>query len=127
MIIAQCRELIYFAPIVCQFPCWDRILRAVMTPSLSSQSRDGERMSELSDDQKHVVQTENNQHLATLQEIKSDTIGGPSGIIIPPYRVMRHAGNDDWVSKTSDEKEYVFCHNDLSQHNIIVDPRSLKI
>lgn len=98
-----------------------------MTPSLSSQSRDGERMSELSDDQKHVVQTENNQHLATLQEIKSDTIGGPSGIIIPPYRVMRHAGNDDWVSKTSDEKEYVFCHNDLSQHNIIVDPRSLKI
>lgn len=84
-------------------------------------------MSELSEDQKHVVQTENNQHLATLQEIESDTIGRPSGIIIPPYRVMRHAGNEDWVSKTSDEKGYVFCHNDISQHNIIVDPRSLKI
>lgn len=24
-------------------------------------------------------------------------------------------------------KEYIFCHNDLSQQNIIVDPHSLKI
>ena len=88
---------------------------------------DGVNMSDLSEDEKQIVQKEINQHLVTLQEIKSDAIGGPSGIVIPPYRVMRHAGNDDWVSKTSDEKEYVFCHNDLSQHNIVVDPRSLKI
>lgn len=26
-----------------------------------------------------------------------------------------------------DDDEYVFCHNDLGQHNILVDPESLKI
>ena len=84
-------------------------------------------MSSLSEDDKQVVHMEIKQDLATLQGIKSNTIGGPSGIIIPPYRVMRHAGNDGWATKISDKKEYVFCHNDLSQHNIIVDPQSLKI
>lgn len=26
-----------------------------------------------------------------------------------------------------DDEKYVFCHNDLRQHNILVDPESLKI
>lgn len=36
---------------------------------------------------------------------------------------------DAWAQppKTSDKKEYVFCHNDLFQPNIVVDPKSLKI
>ena len=75
---------------------------------------DGVNISDLSEVEKQVVQTEINQHLATLREIKSDTIGGPSGITIPPHRVMKQAENDDWDPKTSDKKEYVFCHNDLS-------------
>ncbi|PTU24276.1 hypothetical protein P175DRAFT_0505954 [Aspergillus ochraceoroseus IBT 24754] len=29
--------------------------------------------------------------------------------------------------KVSKDHEYVFCHNDLGQHNIIVDPQTLKI
>lgn len=29
--------------------------------------------------------------------------------------------------KTSDKEEYAFCHNDLSQANIIVGPETLKI
>lgn len=33
-----------------------------------------------------------------------------------------------WRPKTDVEKgSYVFCHNDLGQHNVIVDPDTLKI
>lgn len=32
-----------------------------------------------------------------------------------------------WPRQASDKKEYVFCHNDLSQPNVIVDPETLKI
>ncbi|CAL5872007.1 uncharacterized protein PFLUO_LOCUS6264 [Penicillium psychrofluorescens] len=88
---------------------------------------DGVPMSRLSEDQKSVVRTEVEQHLATLRRIKSDTIGGPSGIVLPPYRVMRLSDKDEWPRKVSQNGKYVFCHNDLSQHNIIVDPRTLKI
>lgn len=41
-------------------------------------------MSDLSDDQKSVVYAEVEQYLAILRGIKSDTIGGPSGIMLPP-------------------------------------------
>ncbi|KAJ5573768.1 uncharacterized protein N7459_008195 [Penicillium hispanicum] len=78
---------------------------------------------------KSVVRAGIQQHLATLRGIKSDTIGGPgpSGIVLPPYRVMRLSDRDEWPQKVSKCGKYVFCHNDLSQHNIIVDPQTLKI
>lgn len=88
---------------------------------------DGVAMSDLTDDQKYVVRTEVEQHLATLRRIKSNTIGGPSGIVLPPYRVMRLSDKNEWPRKVSKDGEYVFCHNDLAQHNIIVDPETLKI
>lgn len=92
---------------------------------------DGVAMSKLSEDQKEIVLLEVQQHLTTLRGIKSDTIGGSSetghsGIVIPPHRVMRIAEDDDWQRKVSKNHEYVFCHNDLSQH-IVVDPETLKI
>lgn len=89
---------------------------------------DGVAMSQLREDEKKTVCAETQQHLATLRGIRSGTIGGPRGIVIPPYRVMRASNNDTWSSlRTSEDKSYVFCHNDLSQSNVIVDPRSLKI
>lgn len=88
---------------------------------------EGVGMSDLSEDQKKLVWSELNQHLATLQQLKSHKIVGPSGIIIPPYRVMHLTENDSWPQKPAASAEYVFCHNDLSQHNIIVDPETLKI
>ncbi|KAJ5622561.1 hypothetical protein N7528_005793 [Penicillium herquei] len=88
---------------------------------------DGVAMVRLSEDEKRVVDIEIEQHLATLRGIKSDTIGGPSGIVIPPYRVMLQSENDEWSKKVCKDQEFVFCHNDLSQHNIIVDPETLKI
>ncbi|RJE19773.1 Choline/ethanolamine kinase [Aspergillus sclerotialis] len=88
---------------------------------------DGIGMSELLEEEKEVVCAELCQHLAALHEIKRDMIGGPSGIVIPPYRVMRCRNNDTWIPRSSENSEYVFCHNDLSQHNVIVDRRTLKI
>lgn len=66
-------------------------------------------------------------HLKTLQSLKSNRVGGPTAIIVPPYRVTHATKRDFWNLRPSSTKEYVFCHNDLSQHNIIVDPETLKI
>lgn len=88
---------------------------------------DGVNMADLSADQKKIVRTELQQHLATLQTIKSSTLGGPSGLMIPPYRVLSCTENGTWRLQPSDTQEYVLCHKDLSQHNVIVDPQTLKI
>lgn len=65
--------------------------------------------------------------MAMLRRLRSNRMGGPSGIVILPYRVMRLTETDTWDFQPSGCDEYVFCHNDLSQHNIIVDPETLRI
>ena len=87
----------------------------------------GVSMSDLKDEQKRIVEEEIKLHLGVLHNLKSQTLGGPSGIIIPPYRVTLKTENDTWVLRESESNEYVFCHNDLSQQNIIVNPDTLKI
>ncbi|KAH6623339.1 kinase-like domain-containing protein [Chaetomium tenue] len=101
-------------------------------------------MADLTEDQKEVVELELDGHLNTLGGLRSNRVGGPSGIVIPPYRVMRRtvtvmaacsrpAGfvtrteKDSWNPRPSRKKRFVFCHNDLSQHNVIVDPDTLKV
>ncbi|KAB8216478.1 hypothetical protein BDV33DRAFT_207329 [Aspergillus novoparasiticus] len=49
---------------------------------------DGISMSQLSEVQKEIVNVELQQHLDALHGIESKTIGGPSGIVIPPYRLQ---------------------------------------
>ncbi|KAH7191103.1 kinase-like domain-containing protein [Fusarium oxysporum] len=88
---------------------------------------DGDNMADLSEEGKAIVQEELKGYLATLRTLKSSRLGGPSGIVIPPYRVMQRAQSNNWTLSPSEQSEYVFCHNDLSQHNIIVDPRTFKI
>lgn len=88
---------------------------------------DGVAMSDLSVEDKATVRQELEQHIATLQTLRSNRLGGPSGIIIPPYRVMQRTETDHWSLRASEHDEYVFCHNDLSQQNVIVDPATLKI
>lgn len=88
---------------------------------------EGVNMASLTEHQKATVQQELKGHLATLQTLKSSRLGGPSGIVIPPYRVLLCTDVDNWQLKPSDHEEYVFCHNDLSQYNIIVNPDTLKI
>lgn len=65
--------------------------------------------------------------LNTLDTLKSSKLGGPTGIAIPPDRVSNLTEQDVWKFRESDTEDYVFCHNDLSQHNTLVDPATLKI
>jgi aminoglycoside phosphotransferase (APT) family kinase protein len=88
---------------------------------------EGESMSSLREDQKLVVQEELQKHLAVLRTLRSTRMGGPTGIVIPPYRVERQTASDDWQLRSSNVDDFVICHNDLSQHNIVVDPDTLKI
>ncbi|KAJ5083389.1 hypothetical protein N7456_012816 [Penicillium angulare] len=82
---------------------------------------------ELPEDQKELVWPEIEQHLATLHDIKSTVLGGPSGLVIPPYRALFVTKGAVLSQQKIDTPDYVFCHNDLSQHNIIVDLDTLKV
>ncbi|KAK3179544.1 hypothetical protein K4F52_009036 [Lecanicillium sp. MT-2017a] len=88
---------------------------------------EGVSMAHLPDEQKTIVRGELERHRETLRTLTLTRMGGPSGIIVPPYRVLRHAESECWKLQPSETSEYVFCHNDLSQQNVIVDPESLKI
>jgi serine/threonine protein kinase len=84
-------------------------------------------MSDLREEQKAAVREELQSQRAKLKTLRSCRLGGPSGIVIPPYRVMQRAETDSWQLRASSHDEYVFCHNDLSQQNIVVDPNTLRI
>jgi molybdenum cofactor biosynthesis enzyme MoaA len=40
---------------------------------------------------------------------------------------MVKAFRPEWKMKPRESKDLVFCHNDLSTHNVIVDPETLKV
>ena len=88
---------------------------------------EGVGMNDLNDSQRKIVQVELERHIEELHSLRSSVVGGPSGILVLPYRATLKTFKDDWNLKPSDHEEYVFCHNDLSQQNIIVDPQSLTI
>lgn len=89
---------------------------------------EGVSMSDLTESQKAVVREEVERQLRKLRNLKSNRLGGPSGIVVPPHRVLHRAETGhQWHLEASDVDEYVFCHNDLSQQNVIVDPETLTI
>ncbi|KFY97789.1 hypothetical protein V498_01858 [Pseudogymnoascus sp. VKM F-4517 (FW-2822)] len=101
---------------------------------LMTQHIDGVSMTHLEPEQKNVVKEELNEYLDKLRSLRSKTPGIPgTTLICPHYRVF-----SGWkklgVWKVKDdakleegEEDFVFCHNDLGQHNVIVDPDTLKI
>lgn len=89
---------------------------------------EGVGMNELDEQQQKIVAAELDSHLQTLRGLKSSKMGSPTtGIIIPPCRATTKTFRDEWLLKASVTDEYVFCHNDLSQQNVLVDPITLKI
>lgn len=91
---------------------------------------EGKGMDELEDKEKSVVGEELEKYLQQMHGIHSRTIGGPSGFVLPPYRLQRRTDIDIWKpnpTKLTDTEGYVFCHNDLSQQNVIVCPDTLRI
>ncbi|KAI9729882.1 MAG: hypothetical protein M1835_003601, partial [Candelina submexicana] len=87
----------------------------------------GTKMEDLSRQDQAVVIEEVKEHLQSMQNLRSKQIGGPTGIICPPIRVTDRLKRDVWPSKPAHPDDYVFCHNDLSQSNVIVDPATLKV
>jgi aminoglycoside phosphotransferase (APT) family kinase protein len=91
----------------------------------------GVAMKELSETEKQVVNEEIQQHIRTLRALRSTAPGVPGETLIcPPLRVTSGRWKVDscWKPRNDiGEGVYVFCHNDLGQHNIIVDPDTLKI
>ena len=88
----------------------------------------GVQMCKLSAVDQAVVMKEVETHLNTLRSLRSDRTGGPSGMVCPPPRASQwFPKNTTWLSTTPAETELVFCHCDLSQSNILVDPDTLKI
>lgn len=84
-------------------------------------------MNEISQEQHSTVAKELEKHLETLHKLRARVIGGPTGIVIPPYRAMTATPRPEWIPRASENEEFVLCHNDLSQYNVIVDPDTLKI
>lgn len=46
---------------------------------------------------------------------------------MPPYRIMMNSNGRPWKMRPRETDDLVFCHNDLSMHNVVVDPDTLKI
>ncbi|KZZ97359.1 Protein kinase-like domain protein [Moelleriella libera RCEF 2490] len=93
----------------------------------------GVTMRSLSEEQKEVVCKELLEHVATLKSLRSDSPGVPGQTLLcAPNRIHSRFWkyHSCWRPKPGMEEgkeSYVFCHNDLGQHNIIVDPETLKI
>uniref|UniRef100_A0A8H7NPB7 Aminoglycoside phosphotransferase domain-containing protein n=1 Tax=Bionectria ochroleuca TaxID=29856 RepID=A0A8H7NPB7_BIOOC len=69
---------------------------------------EGESMAKLPEEKRKVVEKEIEGHLETLRSLTSDIWGGPSGIVIPPYRVMVKAYRAQWKMKRRESKDLVF-------------------
>ncbi|KIM38998.1 hypothetical protein M413DRAFT_29576 [Hebeloma cylindrosporum] len=88
----------------------------------------GVRLKDLPDDKKAPVIKELEGYVAQLHTIKSDTMGGLSGGVIVPYRVALHTPQHQLLKlRKAPTLEFVLCHNDLGQQNIMVDETTLKI
>ncbi|KDR72725.1 hypothetical protein GALMADRAFT_762580 [Galerina marginata CBS 339.88] len=93
----------------------------------------GPTLAQLPDDKKAGVIKEVEGYVAQMHAIKSKVMGGISGDNVLPYRCVQDSSPDecskilDLKFRESDPAEFVLCHNDLSQHNIIVDEKTLKV
>ncbi|KAH0592758.1 hypothetical protein MHUMG1_09403 [Metarhizium humberi] len=93
-----------------------------------SQYIDGIRMEKLAQQDKEVVMKEIERHVTTLQALRSDLPGVPGeSLLCPPGRVTGIYWKVNSCWRPREKGEYVFCHNDLREHNVIVDPETLKI
>ena len=88
----------------------------------------GVAMAKLSTEQKLIVMKEIKVHLQTMQGIKSSIMGGLLGDGGLPYRLSKAIPHAKPITfKQAETPEFVFCHNDLSQHNILVDEDTLMV
>jgi aminoglycoside phosphotransferase len=95
---------------------------------LVTQRLPGVRMDKLCPEDQAVVMKEVESHIQALQNLRSTRTGGPSGLVCPPQRGTQYfPKGTPWSVRSSPGFDFVFCHCDLSQSNIMVDPETLKI
>jgi serine/threonine protein kinase len=77
----------------------------------------------------HVVNYLESSVLPQLRALRHHTIGSIDATlpVIPPSRITYRDKRLAWPRKTSHNTEFVFCHNDLGQHNILVNPTTLEV
>lgn len=61
-----------------------------------------------------------------LRSLRSSTTD-LNGFVLPPRWVLEHDNRTEWPPKTSSTYEYVFCHNDLTANNIMLDSNTLEV
>lgn len=80
-------------------------------------------MDELPDKDRNVVEKELLQHIVTLKSLRSDTPGVPGeALAVPPQRVcdFHYKYHSCWRPRPD-------VKGDLAMHNVLVDPKTLKI
>ena len=92
----------------------------------------GKRLVDLREDEKPKVIDELEGYLETMHGMQSTSMGGFAGVACLPYRVamaVRKAGMEDEAMefRNAGTHEFILCHNDLSQANVIVDEETHKI
>ncbi|KAL9634841.1 MAG: hypothetical protein Q9164_003839 [Protoblastenia rupestris] len=65
--------------------------------------------------------------LPELGKLRSRSLGQLNGAVFPPPRVSSFDHRPSWQSKALATERYVYCHNDLAQQNIVVDPQTLEV
>ena len=109
---------------------------------------EGVTMNGLDENERKIVETKLEGYIETLRSLNSAVRGGPSGLVrirfifllgnslscvnvvrevLPTYRVMVKAARQEWKTKCRKAEDLVFCHNDFSTHNVIVDKATLQV
>ncbi|RDB25105.1 hypothetical protein Hypma_007425 [Hypsizygus marmoreus] len=88
----------------------------------------GVQLAHIPEDKKAVAIKEIEGYVAQMRELKSKVIGGLLGDVLVPYRLQSAIPREQVLRlREAATPEFVFCHNDLSQHNVLVDETTFKV
>ena len=62
-----------------------------------------------------------------LQSLRFHTMGAIIGTVILPDRITSHDDREKWPVRSECTPKFSFCHNDLAQHNILINPETLQV
>jgi tRNA A-37 threonylcarbamoyl transferase component Bud32 len=90
---------------------------------------EGDLMADLEEGSKPAVMKELQDHIKSMHTLSALRMGGvfPPGFVCLPPRVSRAARVDEDKLIPFQSDRLVFCHNDLSQHNVLVQRDTHKI
>ncbi|KAJ3474076.1 hypothetical protein NLG97_g10004 [Lecanicillium saksenae] len=88
---------------------------------------EGVPMADLVPEQRKVVEAEVESYISTLRSLKSKTWGGLVSCRHFALSAAQVPVACKWEMVPRETEDLVFCHNDLSAHNIIVNPQTLKV